>query len=90
MNFTVLLHEDETGGYWAEVRELPGCITQGDSVEEVEANAKDAIELFIDTLIDDYVESLASQEPPEPATKTMTIGLKLERIKTKAASSSRP
>jgi predicted RNase H-like HicB family nuclease len=86
MNFTVLLHEDETGGYWAEVEELPGCITQGETVEEVEINARDAIELFIDTLIDDYVDSLISRETPEPPTDRLTIGLKLERIKSKATS----
>ena len=88
MNFTVLLHEDETGGYWAEVEELPGCITQGDSIEEVEANAKEAIELFIDGLIDDHVDSLSSREAPEPPAKKMTIVLKLERMKAKAGSSS--
>ena len=87
MNFTVLLHEDETGGYWAEVEELPGCITQGDSVEEVEANAKEVIELFIDSLIDDYVESLASRDAPEKADIRMGIELRLERAKTKQASS---
>ena len=34
----------EEGGFWAEVPALPGCVTEGDSMEEVMANLKDAIE----------------------------------------------
>jgi predicted RNase H-like HicB family nuclease len=30
MLFTVLVHEDETGGYWGECLELPGCVSQGE------------------------------------------------------------
>ncbi len=86
MDFTVLLHEDETGGYWAEVEELPGCITQGDTVEEVEANAKDAIEVFLDGLIEDYVDSLRGREPSEAADKKLSLGLKFQRLKAPAKS----
>ncbi len=48
--YTVLIHdteEDETG-YWAEVPELPGCCTQGETLEELKENAEDAIEGFLD------------------------------------------
>lgn len=86
MDFTVLLHEDETGGYWAEVEELPGCITQGDTVEEVEANAKDAIEVFLDGLVEDYVDSLKNHEPPENPDKKLRLGIKFERLKAAATS----
>ncbi len=86
MDFTVLLHEDETGGFWAEVEELPGCITQGDTVEEVEANAKDAIEVFLDGLIEDYVDALSEQEPLEAPDKKLRLGIKFERLKVTAKS----
>jgi predicted RNase H-like HicB family nuclease len=39
--------EDQT--YLAEVPELPGCIAHGDSYESALANAKEAIQLWIDT-----------------------------------------
>ena len=48
--YTVLVHdteEDETG-YWAEVPELPGCCTQGETLDELKVNAEDAIECMLD------------------------------------------
>ncbi len=42
--FTAILHPDkEDGGYWAEVPELPGCLSQGDTVEETLSMIRDAI-----------------------------------------------
>ena len=42
--FKVILHPDlEDGGYWVECPELPGCSSQGDSVEETLDMIKDAI-----------------------------------------------
>jgi predicted RNase H-like HicB family nuclease len=48
--FDVVLLGDETGGYVASVPALPGCHTQGDTLEEVMENAKEAIDLYIETL----------------------------------------
>jgi predicted RNase H-like HicB family nuclease len=48
MNIKAIIHPAEKGGYWAEVPALPGCITEGDSMEEVVANLKDAIEGWLD------------------------------------------
>ncbi len=43
-NFRVILHPDlESGGFWVECPELPGCSSQGDSVEEALDMIKDAI-----------------------------------------------
>lgn len=43
MTLKAIVHEAEEGGYWAEVPALPGCMTQGDSIEEIEANLREAI-----------------------------------------------
>ena len=40
--------DSEGGGYVAYTEELPGAITQGDSIEEARANLKDAIELLLE------------------------------------------
>ena len=48
MNIKAIIHPAEEGGYWAEVPTIPGCITEGDSIEEVIANLKDAIEGWLD------------------------------------------
>lgn len=50
LEYTVVLHEDEEGGYWVEVPALEGCLTQGESVEEALHNAKEAIELYLEGL----------------------------------------
>lgn len=53
MQYTVILEPDEEGrGFTVEVPALPGCITEGDTVEDAMSNAKEAIELFIETLKD--------------------------------------
>ena len=44
MIFKAVIHEAEEGGFWAEVPALPGCFTQGESLEELEANIHEAIE----------------------------------------------
>jgi predicted RNase H-like HicB family nuclease len=44
MKIKVIVHEAEEGGYWAEVPALPGCATQGETMDELLANVRDAIE----------------------------------------------
>jgi len=51
--FDVIILEDETGGYIAFVPALPGCHTQGDTVDEALRNIREAIELYLETLSDD-------------------------------------
>jgi len=50
MEYTVILHPAEEGGYWAEVPALPGCFSQGETVDEALKNIKEAIELHIECL----------------------------------------
>lgn len=38
MKLKMVIHEAEEGGYWAEVPALPGCVTQGESFEELLGN----------------------------------------------------
>ena len=49
MRTVILIPDLEVGGYTVEVPSLPGCVTEGDTVEEVLANARDAIQLYIET-----------------------------------------
>jgi len=60
--FDVVLLEDESGGYIALVPALPGCYTQGDTVDEVMRNVKEAIELYLETLSDEEKEELLRQK----------------------------
>jgi predicted RNase H-like HicB family nuclease len=49
VNFKVIVHEAEEGGYWAEVPAIPGCATQGESVEELLENVREAIMACLST-----------------------------------------
>lgn len=44
MTIKAIIHEAEEGGFWAEVPSLPGCFTEADSMDELRANLKDAIQ----------------------------------------------
>ena len=49
--YTVLLTPDlEAGGYTVTVPLLPGCITEGDTLDEALENARDAIRLYLEDL----------------------------------------
>lgn len=41
--FTVVIHEEPTGGFWGEVPALPGCYSQGESVDELLGNLREAV-----------------------------------------------
>jgi predicted RNase H-like HicB family nuclease len=43
----VLIPDTEAGGYVVEVPALPGCVTQGETVEEALAMAQNAISMWI-------------------------------------------
>jgi predicted RNase H-like HicB family nuclease len=40
----VIVHEAEEGGFWAEVPAIPGCATQGETIEELLASVQEAVE----------------------------------------------
>jgi predicted RNase H-like HicB family nuclease len=41
--FSVVIHEDPEGGFWAEVPALPGCYSQGETIDELRENIREAI-----------------------------------------------
>jgi predicted RNase H-like HicB family nuclease len=43
MKIKIIVHEAEEGGFWAEVPAIPGCATQGDSMEELMQNLREAM-----------------------------------------------
>ena len=47
MKLKVIIHKAEEGGYWAEVPALPGCFSQGETVDEMLANIREAIECHV-------------------------------------------
>ena len=52
LSYRVLLRKEPEGGYTVIVPSLPGCITYGETVEEALEMAKEAIELYLESLRD--------------------------------------
>ena len=53
--------ERDDHGYYAFCPELEGCQSQGDTLEEVLENIKEAVELYIETLSEDEIKDLLSR-----------------------------
>lgn len=49
MNVKIVVHEAEEGGFWAEVPALPGCASQGETMDDLLANLREAIQAWLDT-----------------------------------------
>ena len=50
MSYKVIVHGNAKEGYWAEVPALQGCVSQGDTMEEFQANIREAIEGYLEVL----------------------------------------
>jgi antitoxin HicB len=50
LKYPIAIHPEEEGGYTALIPDLPGCISQGETLEEVIANIEEARELWIETV----------------------------------------
>ena len=61
-NFNIIIYKAEEGGYWATCPELKGCNTQGETIEEIKENMKEAISLCLE----DY-------EPEQVITDIVTL-----------------
>jgi predicted RNase H-like HicB family nuclease len=58
---SIVIEKDEYG-YYAYCPELPGCQSQGETFEEVNANIKEALELYVETLLEEEREQYLSKE----------------------------
>ena len=58
---SIVIEKDESG-YYAYCPELPGCQSQGNTFEEINLNIKEAVELYLETLSPNEMESYLSQE----------------------------
>jgi predicted RNase H-like HicB family nuclease len=61
MRIRVIVHKAEEGGYWAEVPSIPGCATQGETMEEIEVNFREAIEGCLSAEVEEPLLQLDDQ-----------------------------
>jgi len=55
MKFKVVLEPSDEGGYTVYVPTLPGCISEGDTLEGALENIREAIELYLEPVEDDWI-----------------------------------
>jgi predicted RNase H-like HicB family nuclease len=51
MKISVIVHKAEEGGFWAEVPAIPGCATQGETMDELLSNVREAVEGCLSTAL---------------------------------------
>lgn len=68
MKIKVLVFEAEEGGFWARIPALPGCFTQGETMEELETNIREAVELYLD-------DSTVGTEPSDEKGRLLEIAV---------------
>ena len=65
LNYRIILRKEAEGGYTVIVPSLPGCITYGESIDEALVMAKDAIELYLESLTSHNEEIISDDETLE-------------------------
>jgi len=60
--FDVIVIEDETGGYVVSIPALPGCHSQGETIDDALKNIKEAAELYLETMTDEERSDLQKQK----------------------------
>jgi predicted RNase H-like HicB family nuclease len=55
MRIKVILETSDDGGYTVYVPSLPGCISEGETAKDALTNIKEAIELYLEPVEDDWV-----------------------------------
>ena len=71
LKYTIVLEQEEDGGFVVTVPALPGCVTQGDTREDALLNAKEAIEAYLQEL-----ESTGEPVPRETGREYVEILVK--------------
>ena len=64
MRLKVILESSDEGGFTVYVPSLPGCISEGETVDEAMKNIREAIDLYLEPVEDDWImeENTAVQE----------------------------
>ena len=62
MIIKAVIHGAEEGGYWAEVPALPGCVTEGDNLEELKSNLREAIVGWLEVYNEELCKNVSSAD----------------------------
>jgi len=68
VRYTTIIHENPEGGFWAEVPALPGCYSQGETLDELKENIREAIAGVLEVMKEQGTK-------PEPNVQIMDIAV---------------
>jgi predicted RNase H-like HicB family nuclease len=57
MTLKAIIHKGEDSGFWAEVPSLPGCYSQGETVEELMVNLREAAQGCLEVLLERHTDA---------------------------------
>jgi predicted RNase H-like HicB family nuclease len=75
--YEAIIHPEEDGTFWAEVPSLPGCFTQGKTLESIKAHLQEAISLHLECLCEE------GQPVPLPDTDQQFHQLRIATVQSK-------
>lgn len=62
LKFNAVFRSEEEGGFSVSVLELPGCFSEGETLEEATSNIKEAIKLYLEAISEDELVYLPESE----------------------------
>ncbi len=72
---TVFTPDRKAGGYWVSVPDLPGCLTEGDTLKEAKRMARDAVALWLDVADKPPIKALRQmKDESERAVQRKPVG----------------
>jgi predicted RNase H-like HicB family nuclease len=76
LEYIVRVHQEEDGGLWAEVLDLPGCFASGQSLDELREALEEAISLYLHDRPDaGVIKGLGRKKAPaRPVPAHMEVG----------------
>lgn len=67
VTYEAIVHQAEEGGFWAEIPSLPGCLSQGETWDEIVANITEAAQ--------GWLEAAKLQATSDPHAKIIRIAV---------------
>jgi len=61
MTLKVVIEPSDEGGFTVYVPSLPGCVSEGETMDEAMANVREAVELYLEPAEDDLISKEGSQ-----------------------------
>ncbi len=63
--YVALIRKDKDTDYWVDIPDLPGCVSNGDTIDEAKVNFKEALDLHLEAMLEDNLSLPESRSRDE-------------------------